>query len=116
MNAARPRPGDRTGPASTTGQPTPGRRLKLPGTRRTISRDDAIQVWDDALCAQVDPELFFPDKGDSAAPARRVCGLCEVTALCLATFGPVVDHGVVGGQTPQQRAATRRQARQSEAA
>jgi WhiB family redox-sensing transcriptional regulator len=98
--------------------PVPAGRLRLPGTRATISRADAERVWADALCAQVDPELFFPDKGDAAAAAaaRKVCGLCEVTGLCLATFGPVVTHGVLGGQSQRQRATARRQARQNQAA
>ena len=36
-----------------------------------------------ALCAQVDPDLFFPDKGESPRPAKRVCASCEVRAECL---------------------------------
>jgi hypothetical protein len=26
-----------------------------------------------ARCAEVDPELFYPEKGHSAAPAKRIC-------------------------------------------
>lgn len=29
--------------------------------------DAAREVWISALCAQVDPELFFPEKGQSQA-------------------------------------------------
>ena len=32
-----------------------------------------------ALCAETDPELFFPDKGH-ARGAKRVCRACPVTA------------------------------------
>lgn len=63
----------------------------------------AQQVWASALCAQVDPELFFPEKGGSPAAAKAVCAECPVTALCLATFGPLVDHGVIGGLTAKER-------------
>jgi len=84
-------------------------RLRLPGTRHTISRADAEHVWDAALCAETDPELFFPEKGQArqSREARAVCGRCDVQALCLATFGPLLTHGVVGGCTEQQRRQAR---------
>ncbi len=58
---------------------------------------------DDALCAQVDPEMFFVEKGGSIAEAKAVCALCDVRAECLATaleLGPV---GVWGGTSPMER-------------
>jgi len=81
------------------------------GTRQTVDRADAEAVWDAALCAEIDPDLFFPGQGEEARAtvARAVCGRCEVTELCLATFGPLLGHGVVGGQTPSQRRQARRQ-------
>ena len=40
--------------------------------------------WQDrGLCAQTDPEAFFPEKGGSVAAAKRVCQQCEVRAACL---------------------------------
>ena len=36
-----------------------------------------------ANCLGVDPELFYPERGQSAAPAKRVCRGCEVRAECL---------------------------------
>ena len=84
--------------------------IRLPGSRHTVDRAAAVAVWDAALCAQTDPDLFFPgqDEEAQAAVARAVCGRCEVTALCLATFGPLLGHGVVGGQTVSQRGQARR--------
>jgi hypothetical protein len=38
----------------------------------------------DALCAQTDPEVSFPEKGQSAREARRKCRACPVGAECLA--------------------------------
>ena len=73
--------------------------------------DAAREVWTSALCAQVDPELFFPETGQSAAPAKAVCAACPVRELCLTTFGPLVDHGVVGGLTADQRRTQRRDQR-----
>lgn len=69
----------------------------------TVPADAAREVWASALCAQVDPELFFPEKGGNPAPAQAVCAACPVTALCLDTFGPLVTDGVVGGLTARQR-------------
>jgi WhiB family redox-sensing transcriptional regulator len=76
----------------------------------SVPADAAREVWASALCAQVDPDLFFPEKGQPSAPAKAVCARCPVTALCLATFGPLVDHGVVGGLSERERHATDRPA------
>ena len=73
-----------------------------------VPADAAREVWDSALCAEVDPELFFPEKGQSPAPAKAVCAACPVTALCLATFGSLVADGVVGGLTARERQLQRR--------
>ena len=69
---------------------------------------DARAVWESALCAQVDPELFFPDIGQPSDTAKSVCARCPVTALCLKTFGPLVPHGVVGGLSAPERTLARR--------
>ncbi|MDQ3885564.1 MAG: WhiB family transcriptional regulator [Actinomycetota bacterium] len=50
----------------------------------------------DALCAEVDPELWYPDKGGSTWPARRICQRCPVrpdlstngVGLCRGTATP----------------------------
>ena len=96
----------------TRPHPPTGDRLRMFGAGQTVDRADAEQVWDAALCAQTDPDLFFPGKGEEAQAARAlaVCGRCEVTELCLATFGPLLGHGVVGGQTVSQRNQARRRA------
>ena len=36
-----------------------------------------------ALCAQTDPEAFFPEKGGSTREAKRVCLTCDVRGECL---------------------------------
>ena len=77
----------------------------------SVPADAAREVWASALCAQVDPELFFPEKGGSPAAAKAVCAECLVTALCLSTFGPLVDHGVLGGLTADERRQQRHTAR-----
>lgn len=45
-------------------------------------RDDEWR--ESALCRQVDPELWFPEKGgDGGADAKRICASCPVQAECL---------------------------------
>lgn len=40
------------------------------------------QEWQDqALCAQTDPEAFFPEKGGSTREAKRICQACAVTIV-----------------------------------
>jgi WhiB family redox-sensing transcriptional regulator len=63
----------------------------------------------DALCPEVDPEIFFPDRGGSTKEARSICARCSTTALCLEyalsferTTG-AVQPGVYGGLSPMQR-------------
>ena len=38
---------------------------------------------EEALCAQVDGDLFYPEKGQSTAEAKAVCGRCDVRTECL---------------------------------
>lgn len=46
-------------------------------------RDDDTAWMHSALCAQTDPDAFFPEKGGDARPARRICAGCDVRAHCL---------------------------------
>lgn len=42
------------------------------------------QDWQEqALCAQTDPEAFFPEKGGSTREAKRICSACGVRDECL---------------------------------
>lgn len=73
------------------------------------------EEWQDsALCAQVDPELFFADKGDWAKTVRAklVCVKCPVKDECLAyALRNNEIHGVWGGTTSEQRKRLRSQHR-----
>ena len=63
----------------------------------------------DALCAQVDPELFYPEAGAPNRDAKRVCAGCEVRAECLAyAIAHRERHGVWGGTTERERRRLRR--------
>lgn len=60
----------------------------------------------DALCAQTDPELFFPDKFDNsyAHLAKKICAQCPVQIDCLDwAIRNKEEHGIWGGTTPRER-------------
>ena len=55
-----------------------------PGTVLLPLSDVEEMSWQErALCAQTDPEAFFPEKGGSTRDAKRVCLSCEVRVECL---------------------------------
>lgn len=58
------------------------------------------EEWrESALCRQVDPELWFPEKGDAGNEAKRVCGRCPVEAECLEFAIQTVQRaGIWGGK------------------
>lgn len=65
----------------------------------------------DASCAEIDPELFFPSRGEDAVAApidpkvpKRICGSCAVSAECLAyALLTESDDGIWGGVTGRDR-------------
>jgi WhiB family transcriptional regulator, redox-sensing transcriptional regulator len=61
-----------------------------------------------AACRGFDLSLFFPERGESAEPARRVCAQCPVRQPCLdyAVTNRIV-HGVWGGLTERERRTLR---------
>jgi len=70
------------------------------------------QGWQDrALCAQTDPEAFFPEKGGSTREAKRVCRGCEVKAECL-DYALENDErfGIWGGMSERERRRLKRAA------
>lgn len=60
-----------------------------------------------ALCAQIDPEVFFPEKAGNAKEigvAKQICRRCPVITECLTealTDGSLV--GIWGGTTQVER-------------
>lgn len=63
-----------------------------------------------ALCAQTDPEAFFPEKGGSTRQAKAVCAICPVTEQCLG-YALETDQrfGIWGGLSEQERKRLKRQ-------
>lgn len=68
------------------------------------------EPWESqARCAQVDPELWFPEQGKSSAAARRICADCPVKAHCERQAAELNEsYGIWGGKTAKQRQAGRR--------
>jgi WhiB family redox-sensing transcriptional regulator len=64
---------------------------------------------DDALCAQTNPEVFFPEWGGSTRDAKKLCAACEVRAQCL-EYALTHDErgGIWGGLSDRERARLRR--------
>lgn len=57
-----------------------------------------------ALCAQTDPEAFFPEKGGDNRRAKAVCSFCPVLADCREWAIPQEDlHGICGGMSVTER-------------
>ena len=59
-----------------------------------------------AACRGTGLEVFFPSRGESAAPARQVCAACPVRQPCLDyAISNRITHGVWGGLTERERRA-----------
>jgi WhiB family redox-sensing transcriptional regulator len=85
----------------------------VPLAQVIVSPDDVDELgWQDqALCAQTDPEAFFPEKGGSTREAKRVCRSCEVRAECL-EYALENDErfGIWGGMSERERRRLKREA------
>jgi WhiB family redox-sensing transcriptional regulator len=74
--------------------------------------DEGALGWQErALCAQTDPEAFFPEKGGSTREAKRVCASCDVRAECL-EYALANDErfGIWGGLSERERRKLKRRA------
>jgi WhiB family redox-sensing transcriptional regulator len=77
-----------------------------------IGMEADAQSWQErALCAETDPEAFFPEKGGSTREAKKICTGCEVKAECL-EYALANDErfGIWGGLSERERRRLRRRA------
>ncbi|MGP9693871.1 WhiB family transcriptional regulator [Brachybacterium sp. AOP25-B2-12] len=92
---------------------TDRRELPLLGLTGIGGADDVAEPsWQErALCAQTDPEAFFPEKGGSTRDAKKVCVSCDVRAECLEY---ALEHderfGIWGGLSERERRKLKRRA------
>ena len=88
-------------------------RLGVPGVRQhVVEEDENPLAWQtDSLCAQTDPEAFFPEKGGSTRDAKKICSSCEVRAKCL-EYALENDErfGIWGGLSERERRKLRKKA------
>ena len=70
-----------------------------------VPLDDTSEDWRSrALCASVDPERWFPEKGGDPTPAQAICAVCPVREQCLAyALANNETFGVWGGVTAKGR-------------
>jgi len=81
-----------------------------PPRHRTLPAPARFAVcWRElAACRGTDLEVFFPERGESAGPARQVCARCPVRQPCLDyAITNRITHGIWGGLTERERRALR---------
>lgn len=63
------------------------------------------QPWmNEGACAEVDPELFFPETAFEAKAAKRICRGCDVARQCLIhALNRPQEVGIWGGTSDRQR-------------
>lgn len=93
MTIQRRRPTELAAPSTTAG-------YLLPEPPEWISR---------GLCAQTDPEVFYPMKGGSSRAAKETCLACEVRLQCLDyALDNEERFGIWGGLSDVERRRMRR--------
>ena len=86
-------------------------RLGVPGGRPTVGDDNPLAWQTDSLCAQTDPEAFFPEKGGSTRDAKKICTSCEVRSQCLEyALNNDERFGIWGGLSERERRKLRKRA------
>lgn len=82
------------------------------GDPESYDVDENPLAWQErALCAQTDPEAFFPEKGGSTREAKKVCLSCDVSSECL-DYALKNDErfGIWGGLSERERRKLKRRA------
>ena len=64
--------------------------------------------FENPLCAQVDGELWFPDKGGNVDAAKSICNQCSHKTECAEWGIKHERHGIWGGLSGNDRRTIRR--------
>jgi WhiB family redox-sensing transcriptional regulator len=73
-------------------------------TNLTAPAPFAARWRQQAACHGTDLNLFYPERGQSAGPARQVCARCPVRQPCLENaLSNRITHGIWGGLTERER-------------
>jgi WhiB family transcriptional regulator, redox-sensing transcriptional regulator len=69
-----------------------------------------VEWQTNARCTEVDPEIFFPERGGSSKSARAVCDKCLVKQDCLEyALKNKEQFGIWGGTSERERRKIRRE-------
>ena len=83
----------------------------MTGYRSDVPENWFVDPVNDALCAQTDPEAFFPEKGGSTRDAKRICSSCDVRGECLEyALNNDERFGIWGGLSERERRKLKRRA------
>jgi WhiB family transcriptional regulator, redox-sensing transcriptional regulator len=101
-------------PAKTAGGASSFRRVEEAQPMYELMNFDdggALSWQERALCAQTDPEAFFPEKGGSTREAKKVCLSCDVRGECL-EYALANDErfGIWGGLSERERRKLKKRA------
>ena len=70
---------------------------------------DAIDEHGTPVCAQTDPEIWFPEKGEATHRAKKLCRTCPLQKQCLEYALETNEmFGVWGGLTVKERLRLKR--------
>ena len=107
LNRQYPAHQHRSGTEHGDGAASTERGTRPDGIRAATDEDEQWQ--ERALCAQTDPEAFFPEKGGSTREAKRICLGCEVKDRCL-DYALAHDErfGIWGGLSERERRRLKR--------
>ena len=109
--SANDRSADRFGMGAGQGLGHGGMGQGIAGLLGIGSEADAQSWQEQALCAETDPEAFFPEKGGSTREAKKICTGCEVKAQCLEyALSNDERFGIWGGLSERERRRLRRRA------
>lgn len=87
----------------------------LPRPRNPAAPAPFAARWRElAACRGADLNLFFPGRGQTAGPAREICGACPVRQACLDyALSNAITHGIWGGLSERERRGLRTSYRRS---
>jgi WhiB family redox-sensing transcriptional regulator len=92
--------------ASLAAVPPPAAPTERPAPARPFTHEPWM---DEGVCAQTDPEIFFPEKGGDPSRAKAVCASCAVAAACLEYALTHNEHfGIWGGLSDRERRTLRK--------
>lgn len=92
------------------GEVTVGSRIGIPSDLKMyhLSRWYPPDYWDEAVCATVDMDLFFPERAGKDQPksqqVKAICASCPIRAKCLQfALDENEQFGIWGGLSYRER-------------